>query len=95
MLLQDRVQSYFGMRKISLGTVPGESNPRIMLNNMFLFQMGVLDQVSTCAHKPMYDVWRWFGLAFFLLDERTHMMCCGERAWYPHRQITSSSSMIL
>lgn len=46
MVLQDKVQSYFGMRKISLGTVPGESNPRIMLNNMFLFQMGVLDQVS-------------------------------------------------
>jgi len=65
-LLQDRVQSYFGMRKISLGKVPGESNPRIMLNNMFLFQMGVLDQVSTPAHKLTYDVWHWSGLAFLL-----------------------------
>ncbi len=66
MYLQDRVQSYFGMRKISLGKVPGESNPRIMLNNMFLFQMGVLDQVSTPAHNLMYDVWHWFGLAVLL-----------------------------
>jgi len=49
-----------------LGKVPGESNPRIMLNNMFLFQMGVLDQVSTPAHKLTYDVWHWSGLAFLL-----------------------------
>ena len=44
---QDHVQSYFGMRQVSLGQVPGESNPRILLNNLFLFQMGVLDQVSS------------------------------------------------
>lgn len=44
---QDHVQSYFGMRKISLGHVPGETNPRILLNNLFMFQMGVLDQVSS------------------------------------------------
>ena len=69
--LQDSVQSYFGRRKISLGKVPGESNPRIMLNNMFLFQMGVLDQVSTPTHKLMYDVWHWFGLAFLLLHAYT------------------------
>lgn len=43
---RDKVRTYFGMRKISLGRVPGESNPRIMLNNVFFFQMGVLDQVS-------------------------------------------------
>lgn len=42
----DQVQSYFGMRKISLGQVPGELNPRILLNNLFVFQMGVLDQVG-------------------------------------------------
>lgn len=52
---QDHVQSYFGMRKISLGHVPGETNPRILLNNMFVFQMGVLDQVSfvpNSMHAP-------------------------------------------
>lgn len=46
---QDRVQSYFGMRKISLGHVPGETNPRILLNNLFVFQMGILDQVTSIA----------------------------------------------
>ena len=62
-LLQDRVQSYFGMRKISLGKVPGESNPRIMLNNTFLFQMGVLDQVT----RPQTDVQCVaFGLTWLL-----------------------------
>ncbi len=76
-LLQDRVQSYFGMRKISLGKVPGESNPRIMLNNMFMFQMGVLDQVSTHAYKLMYDVWHWFGLALYFVHDCMHMICCG------------------
>ena len=64
--LQDRVQSYFGMRKISLGKVPGESNPRMMLNNTFLFQMGVLDQVSTPVHTLLYDVWHLSDLAFML-----------------------------
>ncbi|DBB10511.1 hypothetical protein WJX82_011175 [Trebouxia sp. C0006] len=61
---QDRVQSYFGMRKISLGKVPGESNLRIMLNNMFLFQMGVLDQgfwpdgvySAPCDEGLRYDI---------------------------------------
>lgn len=44
--LQDMVQSYFGMRKISLGHLQWETNPRIMLNNQFIFHMGVLDQVG-------------------------------------------------
>ena len=54
------------MRKISLGKVPGESNPRMMLNNTFLFQMGVLDQVSTPVHTLLYDVWHLSDLAFML-----------------------------
>ncbi len=38
----DRVASYFGMRKISLGKVDGFE--RILLNNKFTFQIGPLDQ---------------------------------------------------
>ena len=49
--LQDVVQSYFGMRKISLGHLQWETNPRIMLNNQFVFHMGVLDQVGLCLNS--------------------------------------------
>lgn len=38
----DEVDSYFGMRKISLGEQDGM--PCIMLNNEYIFQFGVLDQ---------------------------------------------------
>jgi hypothetical protein len=38
----DRVDSYFGMRKISLGRVDGIL--KMLLNNEFVFQMGPLDQ---------------------------------------------------
>ena len=38
----DRVESYFGMRKVSLGTVDGVV--KMLLNNEFVFQMGPLDQ---------------------------------------------------
>ena len=38
----DRVGSYFGMRKISLGKVNGTT--RMLLNNRFVFQNGPLDQ---------------------------------------------------
>lgn len=38
----DQVDSYFGMRKISLGTVDGII--KILLNNEFVFLMGPLDQ---------------------------------------------------
>ena len=40
--LVDSVKSYFGMRKISMGTFAGK--PCIMLNNEYIFQYGVLDQ---------------------------------------------------
>lgn len=61
---RDKVRTYFGMRKISLGRVPGESNPRIMLNNVFFFQMGVLDQgfwpdgiyTAPCDEGLRYDI---------------------------------------
>ncbi len=38
----DQVDSYFGMRKISIGTVDGVL--KMLLNNEFVFQMGPLDQ---------------------------------------------------
>lgn len=38
----DRIKGYFGMRKISRGMVDG--HPCLMLNNMPLYQFGVLDQ---------------------------------------------------
>ena len=38
----DRVSSYFGMRKISVGTVGNYQ--RLLLNNKFTFQIGPLDQ---------------------------------------------------
>ena len=38
----DRVSSYFGMRKISMGMSGGFQ--RLLLNNKFVFQMGPLDQ---------------------------------------------------
>ena len=62
--MQDCVQSYFGMRKISLGQVPGESNPRIMLNNQFIFQMGVLDQVG-CLDTVLHG---WTSYCLFQLQ---------------------------
>jgi hypothetical protein len=40
----DSVRSYFGMRKIHLGKIANETNLRPLLNNKFLFQMGMLDQ---------------------------------------------------
>jgi hypothetical protein len=41
-ILVDSVKSYFGMRKISMGTFAGK--PCVMLNNEYVFQFGVLDQ---------------------------------------------------
>jgi hypothetical protein len=39
----DSLKTYFGMRKISLGQ-DAEGTTRIMLNNEFVFQLGLLDQ---------------------------------------------------
>jgi len=39
----DKVQSYFGMRKISIAP-DAQGVPRLMLNNKFVFQSGPLDQ---------------------------------------------------
>ncbi len=40
--LVDTVRSYFGMRKVNMGTFAGR--PCILLNNEYIFQHGVLDQ---------------------------------------------------
>lgn len=41
----DHVRAYFGMRKISLGRVGSENSLRPLLNDKFVFHMGMLDQV--------------------------------------------------
>ncbi|RYG70950.1 glycoside hydrolase family 2 [bacterium] len=40
----DKVETYFAMRKISVGPGPKEGQPALLLNNKYLFQNGVLDQ---------------------------------------------------
>src|SRR5262249_25193722 len=42
--LVDRIDSYFGMRKIEVKATDKKGPPRILLNGKPLFQMGVLDQ---------------------------------------------------
>ena len=49
----DYVRAYFGMRKISLGRVGGEKNLRPLLNDKFVFHMGMLDQVRLVTTKCM------------------------------------------
>ena len=49
----DYVRAYFGMRKISLGRVGGEKNLRPLLNDKFVFHMGMLDQVRLFTAKSM------------------------------------------
>lgn len=45
---RDSVTSYFGMRKSSMGKTP-DGGLRPMINNEFVFQTGMLDQVSPAA----------------------------------------------
>ena len=47
----DYVRAYFGMRKISLGRIGGEKNLRPLLNDKFVFHMGMLDQVRLFMRK--------------------------------------------
>jgi len=41
---RDRVESYFGMRKIAVGAGPVRGQPTLLLNNKPIFQNGTLDQ---------------------------------------------------
>ena len=49
----DYVRAYFGMRKVSLGHVGGEKSLRILLNDKFVFHIGMLDQVR---HSPLNSI---------------------------------------
>ncbi len=56
----DQVSSYFGMRKISLGKVGGVLRP--LLNNKFVFQMGLLDHgywPDGIYTQPTEDALKW------------------------------------
>ena len=56
----DHVTSYFGMRKISLGKVGGVMRP--LLNNTFVFQMGLLDHgywPDGIYTQPTEDALKW------------------------------------
>ena len=82
----DTVRSYFAMRKISLGK-DAQGRTRIMLNNKFVFQVGVLDQgfwpggVYTAPTDAAlrYDIVTAKSLGFNLI--RKHLKVEPER-WY-------------
>lgn len=42
----DHVRSYFGIREVSIGPVGPGGHPRPLLNGEFIFQIGMLDQVT-------------------------------------------------
>lgn len=56
----DHVRAYFGMRKISLGRIANEKALRPLLNDKFVFHMGMLDQVALLLHSC---IWRSLGIA--------------------------------
>lgn len=58
----DIVDTYFGLRKISLKN-DANGRPRILLNNHFTFQVGFLDQVegvfSKVPQQPSSSSFAW------------------------------------
>jgi hypothetical protein len=82
----DRVESYFGMRKISLGK-DEKGITRLMLNNKFVFQNGMLDQgfwpdglyTAPTDEALRYDIEMTKKLGFNLA--RKHVKVEPER-WY-------------
>ncbi len=84
----DSVDSYFAMRKISLGQ-DAQGRTRILLNNKFLFQIGALDQgywpdgifTAPTDEALRYDIEIAKKLGFNLL--RKHAKVEPER-WYYH-----------
>lgn len=85
--LIDRVESYFGMRKISLGKDPN-GYTSIMLNNQPLFQFGLLDQgwwpdglyTAPTEEALMYDVEMTREFGFNML--RKHVKVEPARYYY-------------
>ncbi len=69
---RDRVDSYFGMRKIATGRHPRTGRPAILLNNKPIFQNGTLDQgwwpesllTPPSAEAARYDM-EWLKSAGF------------------------------
>lgn len=69
---RDRVETYFGMRKISVGRHPRTARPAIFLNNQPIFQNGTLDQgwwpesllTPPSAEAARYDM-EWLQSAGF------------------------------
>jgi beta-galactosidase/beta-glucuronidase len=69
---RDRVEAYFGMRKISTGKHPRTGRPAIFLNNKPIFQNGTLDQgwwpesllTPPSAQAARYDM-EWLQSAGF------------------------------
>jgi len=86
-LLVDSVGSYFGMRKISMGTWGGYK--RIMLNNEYCFNFGVLDQgywpegiyTAPCDSALIFDIQKIKSLGFN--TARKHGKTENQR-WYYH-----------
>ncbi|MDR1852629.1 MAG: hypothetical protein LBR21_08290 [Propionibacteriaceae bacterium] len=84
---EDRVRSYFGMRKFSVGVAGGV--PRLMLNNEPLFHNGVLDQgywpdgglTAPSDEALAFDVQAMKNLGFNML--RKHVKVESAR-WYYH-----------
>jgi hypothetical protein len=85
--LIDQVESYFGMRKISLGKDPN-GYTRIMLNNQPVFQFGLLDQgwwpdglyTAPTEEALMYDVEMTRDFGFNML--RKHVKVEPARYYY-------------
>ena len=85
--IADRVGSYFGMRKISLGK-DGKGYTRIMLNNKPLFQFGLLDQgwwpdglyTPPSEEAMLYDVEVTKEMGFNML--RKHVKVENARFYY-------------
>jgi len=83
----DKVESYFGMRKVSLGK-DEKGITRIMLNNEFVFQVGTLDQgfwpdgIYTAATDEAlkYDIEMTKKLGFNML--RKHVKIENRRFYY-------------
>ncbi|MBD8488257.1 beta-galactosidase [Echinicola sp. CAU 1574] len=85
--LVDMVESYFGMRKISLGK-DGNGYTRIMLNNEPLFQFGLLDQgwwpdglyTAPTEEAMVYDIKMTQEMGFNML--RKHVKVEPARFYY-------------
>lgn len=84
----DKVKSYFGMRKYSVGT-DNRGYPRLLLNNEPYFQNGLLDQGYWCDggltaptdEAMIYDIEKMKSLGFNML--RKHIKVEPAR-WYYH-----------